>query len=109
MNNESLSLNIIKILFALVLLYVGYLTATGAEPYYLYNADLAFHEGGHTIFFFFGEFVQFLGGTLMQILLPSFFAAYFFFNRAAYSASVSAWWLGVNLYEIGTYAADAQA
>ena len=35
------------------------------------NADLVIHEAGHFFFRFFGSYIYTLGGTLMQIILPS--------------------------------------
>ena len=32
--------------------------------------NLPMHEAGHTVFVLFGEFIQFLGGTLMQLAVP---------------------------------------
>ena len=35
------------------------------------NVDLVIHEAGHIFFSIFGKFIYTLGGTLMQIILPS--------------------------------------
>ena len=35
------------------------------------NIDLVIHEAGHFFFSFFGKFIYTLGGTLMQVILPS--------------------------------------
>jgi hypothetical protein len=98
----------ISTVFTIFLLFVSYLIVIGHEPYILQNANVVIHEAGHTILGFFGEFTQFLGGTIFQILFPSLFIFYFFKQSELFSASIVIWWLGVNLFEIGTYAADAQ-
>lgn len=43
--------------------------------------NLLIHEGGHGIFKIFGDFVYTLGGTLMQIILPSLFIFFYLKNR----------------------------
>lgn len=73
------------------------------------NADLVIHEAGHLFFKFFGSFIYTLGGTLMQIILPSLIFYYFF--RISYRTGMqfSLLWLGQNFINISVYAADAQA
>lgn len=73
------------------------------------TADLIIHEGGHLVFMLFGKFIYTLGGTLMQILLPSLIVFYFFRNQYKTGVQVSLLWLGQNLINISVYAADAQA
>jgi hypothetical protein len=73
------------------------------------NADLIIHEGGHLIFIFFGKFIYTLGGTLMQIILPSIIAFYFFRNMYKTGVQVALLWLGQNLINISVYSADARA
>lgn len=73
------------------------------------NADLVIHEAGHFIFRIFGTFIYTLGGTLMQILLPSLIIWYFIRNNYQTGAQVAMLWLGQNLVNISVYAADARA
>lgn len=73
------------------------------------NADLVIHEGGHLIFYIFGSFIYTLGGTLMQMLLPSLIAYYFFINQYKTGFQCALLWLGQNLINISVYAADARA
>jgi hypothetical protein len=72
------------------------------------NADLIIHEAGHFCFGFMGAFIQAAGGTLMQILFPSFLAFYFLRNRYQTGVQIFIFWLGQNLINISVYAADAQ-
>lgn len=73
------------------------------------NADLVIHEAGHVFFSIFGRFIYTLGGTLMQIILPSLIAWYFWKNNYSTGAQVGFLWLGQNLINISVYAADARA
>ncbi len=80
----------------------------GQFIFLLDHFNLLIHEGGHGIFKIFGSFVYTLGGTLMQIILPSLFIYYFLSHRQKIGAQVSLVWLGQNLMNISVYAADAQ-
>lgn len=73
------------------------------------TADLVIHEGGHLFFFIFGRFIYMAGGTLMQMLLPSLIAFYFFWNSYKTGVQFSLLWLGQNFINISVYAADARA
>ena len=73
------------------------------------NADLLIHEAGHLFFKFFGKYIYTLGGTLMQIILPSIIFYYFFRNNYRTGMQFSLLWLGQNFINISVYAADAQA
>jgi hypothetical protein len=72
------------------------------------NADLVIHEAGHFFFMFFGKFIHAAGGTLMQIILPSLIAWYFFRNRYKTGVQFALLWLGQNFINISVYAADAR-
>lgn len=72
------------------------------------NVDLVIHEAGHLFFKFFGRFIYTLGGTLMQIILPTLIAWYFFRNHYRTGVQFSLLWLGQNFINISVYAADAQ-
>ena len=51
---------------------------TGVSSYcFLDLVNLAFHEAGHLIFSFAGSTLQYLGGTLAQILVPVLLAGNF--------------------------------
>jgi hypothetical protein len=73
------------------------------------GVDLAIHETGHLVFSPFGEFIGFAGGTLFQLLMPTFFLIYFLRRRDQYAASVALWWVGQNCGHIAVYVADARA
>lgn len=69
--------------------------------------DLLIHEPGHLIFGLFGEFIQFLGGTLMQILLPLSMAIISFIKGWKYTTQLFLFWLGHNFINISVYVDDA--
>jgi hypothetical protein len=71
--------------------------------------NLLIHEGGHGVFKIFGEFIYTLGGTLMQIIIPSMFIVFYFVKKTKFGAQAFLVWLGQNLFNISVYAADARA
>ncbi len=74
------------------------------------GADLLFHEAGHPIFGVFGwRFLTYLGGTLGQLAFPAVAAAIFALRRRPVSLGAAIVWIGLNLVNIGRYAADGQA
>lgn len=72
------------------------------------GANLIFHEAGHVFFSFFGDFLQYLGGSLFQVALPLGLAVYFWRGKQRASASVTLFWTGENLTNVAIYVADAQ-
>jgi hypothetical protein len=73
------------------------------------SLDLAIHETGHLVFGPFGELIGFLGGTLMQLIVPAVFAGYFLRKGDRHAATVALWWLGQNCWNISVYVSDARA
>lgn len=71
--------------------------------------NLLIHEGGHGVFKVFGGFIYTLGGTLMQIIIPSMFIVFYFVKKTKFGAQAFLVWLGQNLFNISVYAADARA
>ena len=49
------------------------------------------------------------GGSLLQVLLPSVFVAYFLVRRDRFAASVILAWVGASLSNVALYIGDAQA
>lgn len=72
------------------------------------NVDLPIHETGHLVFSPFGEFMQFLGGTLFQLIMPSAFVVYFLRRGDRHAASVALWWVAQNFWNISVYVRDAR-
>lgn len=73
------------------------------------NIDLPIHETGHLVFSPLGDFMQFAGGTLFQLIMPAVFVGYFLRRKDTHSASVALWWVAQNFWNISVYAADARA
>ena len=73
------------------------------------GVDLAIHETGHLVFAPFGEIPGFLGGTLLQLLFPAVFVAYFLRRGERFGAAVCLWWVAQNCWNVSLYIADARA
>jgi len=72
------------------------------------GANLIFHEAGHILFSPFGDFMQYLGGSLMQILIPAICAIYFWLHQQRSSSAVTLFWAGESLTNVAIYVADAR-
>lgn len=70
--------------------------------------DFGIHELGHVIFRPFGEFMTILGGSLFQCLFPLLWMAGSLQKRWYFSAAMAWCWVGINLFDVATYAADAR-
>lgn len=97
-----------KLIFAGVLtiyfLWIAYAPMQGS---FLDLVDLPIHETGHLIFQLFGEFMMFAGGSLFQVIMPSIFVGYFWWNERYYSAGIVLFWVGQSVINVYIYAADA--
>lgn len=91
--------------------WLGWSTATrGFAGAAVAGADLVFHEAGHAVFAIFGwRFLTILGGTLGQLAFPLVATAVFLLRGRLLSAGATLVWLGLNLVDVGRYAADAEA
>lgn len=76
---------------------------------FMHLINLPFHEAGHIFFSPFGRFIQILGGTLGQLIIPAIVTATFIYQRQPYSASIGLWWLGESFMDIAPYINDARA
>jgi len=99
-----------RLAFTLILGLYGFLLLRHPEAGSLVdNIDLPIHETGHILFRPFGDFMQFLGGTLFQLIMPSAFVVYFWRRRDRHAASVALWWVAQNFWNISVYVRDARA
>ena len=87
--------------------YGAALLAAQVSWSFIDNINLPVHETGHFVFAAFGDTMQLLGGTVLQLLLPLAIAAYFTAHRDEHAASVGIWWVGQNFMNVSTYMADA--
>jgi hypothetical protein len=94
---------------AISLISLYFLIQSLHEPYtsILSSVNLIFHESGHAIIFFLGSFMQILGGSIMQILVPTILVAYFFVKQKPYETSLLSLWVADNFFNVSTYAGDA--
>ena len=69
--------------------------------------DLFIHEGGHGIFRFFGQFLYFLGGSLIQFIIPITTIIVFLRTSGLRSLMATLFWLGQNMINVSVYIADA--
>ncbi|HEY0964470.1 MAG TPA: hypothetical protein VGE31_01600 [Candidatus Paceibacterota bacterium] len=87
--------------------YSLYYVATATRWHFIDYADLIFHEAGHVLFMFFGEFLHALMGSGLQILLPLCISLYFFYHRQIISGAICLMWTGMNFINVSLYAGDA--
>jgi len=87
--------------------YFLYCAATPSQEHFIDLVNLIFHEAGHAIFIFFGNFIHVLMGSGFQVLLPACISAYFFKTAQPLSGAVSLMWAGENMTNVSVYAGDA--
>ncbi len=76
---------------------------------FMHVINLPFHEAGHIVFAPLGRFLQVLGGTIGQLLIPCLCLGTFLFKtRDPFGAAVCLWWLGENFLDIAPYINDAR-
>ena len=95
------------ILFLVFGFYFLSCAAAPANWHFIDAVNLIFHEAGHWIFSLFGIFMEVLGGSLNQVLIPLLIAVYFFKTKQLASASLVLMWTGQSLINVSVYAADA--
>jgi hypothetical protein len=76
--------------------------------WFIQNVNLLFHEAGHVILMAFGNIPMLLGGTIMELLVPSVASAYFVRRREYFSATFGFWWLHSAILSVSIYISDAQ-
>ena len=72
------------------------------------NFNLLIHEAGHLIFLPFGHTLHFLGGSLLQCLIPAAFVISFWRTRQPAGVAFSGLWLGQNFLNVARYISDAR-
>ena len=92
-----------------VLAVYGWICLRSPETYrWLDSLDLAIHETGHLVFAPGGETLGVVGGTLMQLIVPSVFAGGLWRQGDLHGATIPLWWLGQNCWNISVYIRDAR-
>ena len=93
----------------LICAYFWYCAKNYGEWHLIDNVNLIFHEAGHTIFIFFGEFVKVLMGSGFQVLVPLLICIYYIWSDQKASSGVALMWAGQSLLNVSVYARDAEA
>lgn len=76
---------------------------------FMHRINLVFHEAGHVIFMPFGQFMQILGGSLGQLLMPAIVIGVLLLkNHDNFGASIGLWWFGQSLKDLAPYINDAR-
>ena len=76
--------------------------------WFIQNVNLIFHEAGHVLFMFFGNFLSILGGSLFEIVVPLTVIVHFVAKKQMFSAACTCWWLSTAFLSVAVYASDAQ-
>jgi hypothetical protein len=102
------------IIYIILLVWGGRLATSTIESNYvgesfLHLINLPFHEAGHIFFSPLGSFLQYLGGTLGQWLVPFIVLCAFLLKGNPFGATVGLWWLGESFMDIAPYMNDARA
>ena len=87
--------------------YFWYYAKTYQEWHFIDTVNLIFHEAGHTIFFFLGNFLQVVAGSATQILIPLLISIYFFYKNEKLNGSIIMLWVGQNVLNVSLYIGDA--
>jgi hypothetical protein len=72
------------------------------------SLNLVFHEAGHPLFGLFGVTIGFLGGTLMQLLVPLLVLGSCWYKRETVAIGLAGLWFFQNFLNIARYMADAR-
>jgi hypothetical protein len=108
----------VNVVVVVVLAYYAYYLATDFQtphgrrdmPYFVFvidTIDLFIHEGGHGVFKVFGRFMHFLGGSLMQVILPVTAIVVMLRTSGPRTLLATLFWLGQNLIDVAVYIDDA--
>jgi hypothetical protein len=87
----------------------GIAMPSGAILNFLHLINLVFHEAGHVIFGFFGQFIAILGGSANQVLIPALCTGVFLYRGQYGSAAATLFWTGQSLADISVYVYDGRA
>ncbi|MEX0602377.1 MAG: hypothetical protein WD295_03480 [Bacteroidota bacterium] len=108
------------VLYALLILFIGYLTSVLVTDFVapgprrslpfvfwvIQTINLFIHEGGHGIFQIFGRFMEILGGSLMEVLIPAV-TVVVFLKSGVHTLVATLYWLGHAIVSVGIYMSDA--
>jgi hypothetical protein len=93
----------------LMFFFFFYMVIRRSEWCFLDYVNLPFHEFGHIMFHPFGDTMQFLGGTISQLIWPMILIIYFLKRKEWLSSSFCLFWFGENFLNISKYVDDARS
>ena len=96
-----------KMLSVLLIPYALWLSF-GYDYHFIDGANLLFHEAGHLFLRPFGDWLQFLGGSIGQLAFPLGTSWYFWREQKPFETAICLFWAGENLMNIAHYMADAK-
>jgi hypothetical protein len=104
---------------ALALLTVSAFRSEYGRIPLLGDVNLAIHEFGHMLFqpfgvSFAGDTMVILGGSLVQVMFPFIFVAYFLRRREGsprdlFAVAIFTWWIALNVLDVSVYVGDSRA
>jgi hypothetical protein len=95
-------------MIAVGLLFTLELTSQDGWVPILDSLNLVFHESGHPLFSIFGETIGFMGGTLMQLIVPLLVLSSCWYKRQTVATGLAGLWFFENFLNIARYMADAR-
>ncbi len=96
-------------IIGLMAFFFFYMVIKRSSWCFLDYVNLPFHEFGHIMFRPFGDTIQFLGGTISQLMWPLILTGYFVVRKEWLSSSFCLFWFGENFLNISKYVADARS
>lgn len=93
--------------FAVCCVYFFFVITHLSTWHFIDGVNLVIHEAGHVVFRPFGELLMFMGGSLLQVIIPCLFAGYFWFQKQYTSVAIMLLWVGQNLVNVAVYIGDA--
>jgi hypothetical protein len=95
-------------IFSLIIIPAAYYFLSNQGHYtWIDNFDLIIHEPGHFFFAYFGDTLHILGGTLMQLIVPTLLIIYAIRAHKLFMTQFVMCFLAQNLINISVYAGDA--
>ena len=70
--------------------------------------DLVIHEVGHPLFSYFGEWMLYAGGTILQLAVPVLAIIVLMRQGEYFGLPLGGVWFAVNMFEIARYIADTR-
>lgn len=101
----------VRVPVMLLFVYVLFRSVVEEEytNFFFGGINLGFHEMGHALFRYFGEFMMIAGGTILQCLAPLIAAfALWRTQRDYFGVAFSLAWFGTNAFGCAIYASDAR-